>query len=201
MKYFFIAIVSDPGQSCHKSPRRSAPRAQHQTILAQAPPAAPATPSARLSNSNRFVATQQASIPDTLSTCTYGLTSHGPTSRTENYETPSPTQHPPTLPPAAILSLGPPITQTHDPAHAHLVRIGARLPNSNSIVATHKVSIPDTIRACTYGLTSHGRPSRTETLNTASAAPRAHLTRLRMNTRIVIFCSPKPAAPPREGVG
>ena len=40
---------SPPGQSRHKSqPRRSAPRAQHQTILAQAPraPAAPATPSA-----------------------------------------------------------------------------------------------------------------------------------------------------------
>jgi thiamine biosynthesis lipoprotein ApbE len=34
----------------------------------------------------------------------------------------------------------------------------------------------------------------------ASAAPRAHLSRLRMNT-MVRFYFPKPAAPPREGVG
>ena len=38
-------------------------------------------------------------------------------------------------------------------------------------------------------------------LITESAAPRAHITRLRINSRIVRFYFPKPAAPPREGVG
>jgi len=177
-----------PGQSRHKSPRRSAPRAQHQTILAQAP-AAPATPSARLSNSN----------------------SHGLTvgTRCQIHQLDAGTRC------QQQLSAG---TRCQQQLSAGIscqqqLSAGSRCHHPNDLGIRPQSTPPEQARQKNQHLqllhprqtptqsTHQTRMTQAQATPPASTAPPAHIAHIRKNTRRVRFFLPHSAGPPREGVG
>jgi len=111
--------------------------------------------------SNSDTAFQQFRHLDTIS-CTNGLTSHGPTSRTETHVVAPPAHQQPTHPSSAPQRIvGPSTNPTHDSPHVH-IRMEARPLISSFEPEPQTVRQPDVQSKYRYGLTSHGPPSRTE---------------------------------------